>query len=126
MIKAIKKLFKPDKTLDKLKREHKDAQRRLETMSTELEEKIKTIAELNARLTALNDQLSNEIAEKERAFTRLRLIVDELSVKIYDINEEHSLTIAEKDKLISQLRTNVDELNGQLERLKKMNPTFTD
>lgn len=120
MIKAIKKLLKPDKTLEKLKHENKAAQRRLETMSAELEAKIKTIEELNARLTALNDQLSTEIAEKEQAFKRLRLIVDELSVKIYDINESHSATLSEKDRLISQLRTDVDELNGQLERLKQM------
>lgn len=126
MIKAIKKLLKPDKTLEKLKHENRSAQRRLETMSAELEAKIKTIEELNARLTALNDQLAEEIAEKEKAFARLRLIVDELSVKIYNINEEHSLTISEKDKMISQLRTDVDDLNGQLERLKRLHPSLTD
>ena len=126
MIKAIKKLLKPDKTVDKLKKEHKDAQRRIENLTSELDAKVKIIEELNARMTALNDQLELEIAEKEKAFKRLRTIVDELSVKIYNINEEHTLTLSEKDKMISQLRTNVDELNGQLERLKKMNPSFTD
>ena len=126
MIKAIKKFLKPDKSIDKLKKDQKDAQRRIESLTAELDAKVKMIEELNARMTALNDQLDAEIAEKEKAFKRLRTIVDELSVKIYNINEEHSMTISQKDKMIRQLRTNVDELNGQLERLKKMNPTFTD